>query len=224
MMPFFNRIFSEKKKIHPSYSQEGEDMVLRDFFGDQKHGFYVDVGAYDPFRFSNTNYFYELGWNGINIEPSPDGFKQFQKFRKRDQNLNLGIGMEESELIYYRFEEAALNTFDASRVKFLEESTNYKTKDQVKINVRPLVKVLQEYAVGKEIDFINIDVEWNEMSVLKSGDWKQFRPKVILIEILNFDLETISQNPINIFLKEIGYRFYCKTPRTCFYIDQNILI
>lgn len=211
-------------KYFRSYSQEGEDMVLRDLFGNKQHGFYIDIGAYDPFRFSNTNYFCELGWTGINIEPSPDGFKEFEIHRKRDKNLNIGIGLEESELVYFRFEEAALNTFDADRVRFLEETTTYKSKDNVKVKVRPLSGVLHEFSMGREIDFMNIDVEWNEISVLKSGDWKAFRPKVILIEILDFDLETISHNPIHLLLKEIGYRFYCKTPRTCFYLDKNFSI
>ena len=54
-----------------SYSQEGEDMILRRIFGDKRLGFYVDVGAHDPRRFSNTYYFYKRGWRGINIEPRP---------------------------------------------------------------------------------------------------------------------------------------------------------
>ncbi|WP_246838284.1 FkbM family methyltransferase [Leptospira meyeri] len=199
-------------------------MVLRDLFGDKKKGYYVDIGAYDPYRFSNTSYFYELGWTGINIEPSPDGYKRFEIHRIRDQNLNIGIGLAESELVYYRFEEAALNTFDAERVKFLEETTNYKSKDNVKVKVRPLASVLQEFAPNQEIDFMNIDVEWNEISVLKSGDWKKFRPKVILIEILDFDLETITKNPIHLLLIEMGYFFYCKTPRTCFYLEKDFHI
>ncbi|EKJ88551.1 FkbM family methyltransferase [Leptospira meyeri] len=214
----------QSKNYFRSYSQEGEDMVLRDLFGDKRDGHFVDIGAYDPFRFSNTNYFYELGWTGINIEPSPDGFRQFEIHRKQDINLNIGIGLVESELVYYRFEEAALNTFDAERVKFLEETTNYKSKDSVKVKVRPLASVLQEFSLDKKIDFMNIDVEWNEISVLKSGDWKKFRPKVILIEILNFELETIAKNPIHLLLNEIGYSFYCKTPRTCFYLDKNFSI
>lgn len=223
MNPFqFGNKRKTSKFFHCSYSQEGEDMILRDLFSDKKNGFYIDIGAYDPFRFSNTNYFYELGWIGINIEPSPDGFKKFEIHRKRDKNLNLGIGLEESELVYYRFEEGALNTFDADRVKFLEETTVYKAKDTVNVKVRPLANVLRDYSQNQEIDFMNIDVEWNEISVLKSGDWKTFRPKVILIEILDFDLETISRNPTHLLLKEIGYHFYCKTPRTCFYVNNEV--
>ena len=56
-----------------SYSQEGEDMVLRSFFEGQKNykGFFVDVGAHHPYRFSNTLHFYKKGWRGINIDPQP---------------------------------------------------------------------------------------------------------------------------------------------------------
>ncbi|EOQ88230.1 methyltransferase FkbM domain protein [Leptospira yanagawae serovar Saopaulo str. Sao Paulo = ATCC 700523] len=207
--------------FYRSYSQEGEDMILRDLFGNKQKGFYVDIGAYDPIRFSNTQYFYELGWSGINIEPSPNALRNFEIHRKRDKNLNLGIGLTDSELTYYQFEEGALNTFDSERVKFLEATTIYVAKNSVKIKVRPLASVLRDFSNGNEIDFMNIDVEWNEISVLKSGDWNTFRPKVILIEILDFDLETISKNPIHLFLSDIGYNFLCKTPRTCFYLDRN---
>ncbi len=37
-----------------SYSQEGEDLILRRIFNDRASGFYVDVGAHHPRRFSNT--------------------------------------------------------------------------------------------------------------------------------------------------------------------------
>ena len=53
------------------YSQEGEDMILGKIFSGQKHGFYVDVGAHHPLRFSNTYLFYLKGWRGINIDAMP---------------------------------------------------------------------------------------------------------------------------------------------------------
>jgi hypothetical protein len=75
-----------------SYSQDGEDMVLKVFFYENKRkyeGFYIDVGAHHPFRFSNTAFFYQKGWRGINIEPTPDLIKKFKRYRKRDINLNV---------------------------------------------------------------------------------------------------------------------------------------
>jgi FkbM family methyltransferase len=219
----FKKIFTRKLNLleslsHSSFSQEGEDMILRDLFHDKQKGFFIDVGAFHPTRFSNTSHFYEKGWKGINIEPSPDAQVQFAKIRPLDINLNIGISDEAGELIYYVFDEPALNTFDPKRVEYLHSNTNYKCKNEIKISVRPLKDVLDQYLIANQkIDFMNIDVEWQEIEVLKSNDWNKYRPKILLIEILNFDLETIHTNPIHIFLKDHGYHFFCKTPRTCFY-------
>ena len=40
-----------------SYSQEGEDILLYRIFEECKSGFYVDIGAHHPKRFSNTYFF-----------------------------------------------------------------------------------------------------------------------------------------------------------------------
>ena len=45
--------------INYSYSQEGEDMVLQRIFAQKEYGFYIDVGAHHPKRFSNTYLFYK---------------------------------------------------------------------------------------------------------------------------------------------------------------------
>ena len=66
----FNRFNSK------SYSQEGEDLILSRYFDGQREGFFIDVGAFHPIRFSNTYLFYRLGWSGINIEARP-GSKSF---------------------------------------------------------------------------------------------------------------------------------------------------
>ena len=74
-----------------SYSQEGEDIILARIFGKQQNGFYVDVGAHHPYRFSNTYFFYKRGWKGINIDAMPGSMKIFNKYRPRDKNIEAGI-------------------------------------------------------------------------------------------------------------------------------------
>ena len=81
-----------------SYSQEGEDMILKRFFEGKQRGFYVDVGSHHPKRFSNTYFFYKTGWRGINIDPMPGSMKLFDKIRTRDINLECGIFESEDEL------------------------------------------------------------------------------------------------------------------------------
>ena len=76
-----------------SYSQEGEDLLLRRIFEHQKNGFYVDVGAHHPFRFSNTYLLYKCGWRGINIDAMPGSMRLFRRFRARDINIECGVGL-----------------------------------------------------------------------------------------------------------------------------------
>ena len=95
-----------------SFAQEGEDLVLERFLEGRPSGFYVDVGAFHPRRFSNTRSFYERGWRGINIEPAAEGCRLFRQERPRDTNLELAVSETPGELAYYVFDDPALNTFD----------------------------------------------------------------------------------------------------------------
>jgi FkbM family methyltransferase len=207
--------------MNPSYSQEGEDRILADLFLNKNIGTYIDVGSHDPIRFSNTHLFYLQGWRGVNIDPTPGTKLEFDKIRPEDINLEIGIGQVESEKILYMFDEHALNTFDFERKKFILEKSNYKLIEERKIPIRRLDELLSENKISA-IDFMNIDVEWNEIEVLNSNDWGIFRPKVLLVEILDFKLETIHENPIHRFLQMNEYSFLCKTPRTCFYLDSKV--
>jgi hypothetical protein len=95
-----------------SYSQEGEDMILRRIFAGKAAGFYVDVGAHHPFRFSNTCLLSELGWRGINIDADPTLIAAFNRHRPRDTNLSMGVSDAPGTLMFHIFNEPALNTFD----------------------------------------------------------------------------------------------------------------
>lgn len=95
-----------------SYSQEGEDIILRRIFECKTNGFYIDVGAHHPKRFSNTYLFYKKGWNGINIDAMPGSMVLFRKLRSRDINIEAAITNEKREMSFFMFDEPALNTFD----------------------------------------------------------------------------------------------------------------
>src|SRR5262249_32770188 len=94
--PLYRKLLNIKGKLlgefaTKSYSQEGEDMILNRIFGEKKSGFYVDVGAYHPKRFSNTYFFYKKGWRGINIDAMPGSMKPFNAKRNRDINVETPV-------------------------------------------------------------------------------------------------------------------------------------
>ena len=208
-----------------SYSQEGEDMILKRLFEKQEKGFYVDVGAHHPKRFSNTYYFYKKGWNGINIDAMPNSMKLFNKIRPRDINIEKPISDEKQILTYYAFNEPALNGFSKelsdSRVK---DDNNYHIIFEKDIETSTLEEVLDtNLPRHQEIDFLSIDVEGLDFMVLKSNDFEKYKPKVILIEILGSSLSDIDNNEISILLKKFNYLIYAKAVNTVIFIEKDFL-
>ena len=84
-------------------------MILNRFFERKRNGFYVDVGAHHPKRFSNTYTFYKKGWRGVNIDAMPGSMEKFKKIRPRDINLEFAISNKNGTLVYHMFNEPALN-------------------------------------------------------------------------------------------------------------------
>lgn len=204
-----------------SYSQEGEDMILRRIFERQKKGYYVDVGAHHPKRFSNTYYFYKYGWNGINIDAQPGSMNLFKKIRPRDINIELPISNKIERLKYYVFNESALSSFSK---KLSEErnqkNNNYKIVKVIEIYTDTLENVLNKYLpIGQTIDFLSIDVEGHDYAVLLSNNWEKFRPKYVLVEILGKTIDDVKMDKINIFMEKNNYSLYAKCVNTVFYKD-----
>jgi FkbM family methyltransferase len=206
-----------------TYSQEGEDLVLRRIFANKKSGFYVDVGAHHPNRFSNTYIFYKQGWQGINIEPNPEMFGLFKKYRARDINLNYGVALKAGKLKYCMFDEPALNTFDSEMLTRRISDTPYKHKKTIVVEVKSLRNLLKlNISKNKKIDFLSVDVEGLDLEVLKSNDWSVFRPDWVLVEQLNMqDIENLNFE-IHHYMKSLNYVLFAKTFNTLFYKDKTI--
>jgi len=205
-----------------SYSQEGEDMILRRIFEYSEPGFYVDISAHHPKRFSNTYYFYRKGWRGINIDANPGCMELFRKMKPRDINLEIAISNKKQELIYYIFNEPALNTFSKILAKKIDGKGKYKICKEVKIKTLTLGEVLNNYlSKDTEIDFLSIDVEGLDFQVLRSNNWYKYKPKVILIEDLNFSFDSPNNSKIYNFLIDKGYHLIAKTMNTIFYRNNS---
>jgi FkbM family methyltransferase len=204
-----------------SYSQEGEDMVLNRIFEGQEKGFYIDIGAHHPKRFSNTYYFYKKGWRGINIDAMPGSMKSFNKVRPKDMNLEVGISSKEGILEYYIYNEPALNTFNGNLYKDLVDKGTYKLLGTKKVEVKTLKSLLDTHNINNKIDFISIDAEGYDFEVLRSNDWNKYRPTFILVECLLFDLDNLQKDDIYKYMSDEGYSFICKTVNTCIFKDSK---
>lgn len=200
-----------------SYSQEGEDRILQRLFENQRRGFYVDIGAHHPLRFSNTYLFYKLGWSGINIDAAPGSMHLFRTIRPRDCNLEVAVGENCEPKPFFIFDEPALNTFSQDNMREAM-AHGYKVVAQQNIVTRPLRDILHQYLpVGRVIDFLSIDVEGFDLEVLHTNDWEAFAPRYILSETLHVALDGLIENEVARYLRAKGYTLLAKTPNTTFF-------
>ncbi len=206
-----------------SYSQEGEDMVLRRFVGDKLNGFYVDIGAHHPKRFSNTYYFYKLGWRGINVDADPLLIKEFDSTRPDDINIACGVGNSNEELTFYVFDEPAINTFDSALAQERVAKHGYRIVREEKIAIKKLDLILNEFLpTGQKIDFMSVDVEGKDLEVLKSNNWLKYRPRFLLVECLDTSsLEKVLVDGVTSYLKGVGYKPIAKSLFTVFFADTE---
>jgi FkbM family methyltransferase len=214
-------IFIDPNRVE-AFSQEGEDIFLKRIFSSVPNGFYVDVGAHHPSRFSNTYMFYREGWRGINIDAMPGSMEYFSKRRPEDINLEYPVGTSGQELTYYIFDDPALNGFSKEISDIRNKDTSYKVVDTKSLKIMSLKEILDKHLPeSQDIHFMSIDVEGLELDVLKSNDWKRYRPKMLIVEILETDLENLATSEAYQFLKDSNYRLVGKTYHSYFFAEQD---
>jgi FkbM family methyltransferase len=202
-----------------AYSQEGEDMVLGRIFERKSDGFYVDVGAHHPIRYSNTYFFYRRGWRGINIDAMPGSMEAFKLNRPKDINLEIAVAEKPGKLAYHIFNDPALNTFDKALARERDGKDIYKIVEVKEIEMRPLAQILADHLPAQQsIDFLSVDVEGLDLAVLRSNDWSRFSPEYVLAEDFSGDtVEEALASPIAAFLRPLGYVLFAKTAHTQIY-------
>tara|TARA_B100001057_G_scaffold438432_1_gene470920 strand:+ start:147 stop:803 length:657 start_codon:yes stop_codon:yes gene_type:complete len=181
-MYFRPKIFFPKK----SYSMFGEDLIINNFFKNNTKGTYVDVGCYHPLDGSNTYLLHKKGWSGINIDLNKTSIDLFNIARKKDVNLRIAISNKSKKIkFYFRKKINMLNTINK---KFANNS--FKKGFRIGyVQAQTLNSVLEKFFLKrKKIDFLNIDIEGNEINALKTLNFKRYNPKLICIEIHNYSL------------------------------------
>ena len=166
------------------YSQNNEEQIIIDYFGDYK-GNLLDIGANDGITFSNSRKLLELGWSGELVEPADIPYlklKELYKDNKRIKLHKVAISDSRGELTFYSSGEHVgngdsdlLSTLSIVDKQKWENSTVYQ---ESKVDS---LKWLDFYN-WQVYDFINIDAEGYDLSILKQMDLKELGCKCLCIE------------------------------------------
>lgn len=206
-----------------SYSQCGEDVIARTVF--DMLGIpcpsYLDIGAHHPTYLNNTYIFYRAGSRGINVEPDPRLFAKFKNRRAKDLNLNVGVGKEAGVLDLYILSTRTLNTFSLEEAKGYE-AHGFKIVDKVSVPVITINELLDAY-ITKTPDFLSVDVEGLDYSILSTLNFRLYRPALICVETIIFSNTGIGvkRDDIAYLLEKNGYVKFADTYINTLYVDAG---
>jgi len=206
-----------------SYAQNFEDVILARVFNNVTHGFYVDIGSFHPSEDSVTKHFYDKGWRGINVEPVSSLHQIFVSERPRDININCAVSDTTGHIKIYEIRNGeqitGLSTLDPFVAKSHENVGMF--ANSATVPSFTLTYIFEKYLENNEIHFLKIDVEGHEAKVLKSGNFKKFRPWVIVIEATKPNTTIPNFSESDEFLLSVGYKFVYMDGLNCFYLADE---
>ena len=202
-----------------SYSQNLEDYHLSLAFAGQSTGIYIDVGAGHPIADNVSFWFYERGWQGVVVEPQAELAALYHRLRPRDIVVRGLIGRQCGEIDFHVVDRlhGLSTTLEGVAQKARAFGVDYQT---VRRPVTTLAELCETHELGS-IDFLKIDVEGAEQDVLLGGDWKRFRPKVVIAEAVTPMASEPAWQEWEPFLLDQGYRFVLFDTLNRFYVAQE---
>jgi FkbM family methyltransferase len=183
------------------YSQHDEELIIRDFFQDQRDGFFVDIGA-SHYRVNSTTYYLErhLGWKGIAVDPISEYGKGYLVNRKNTHFYALYVGdRSDEETNFYIIKKN--KRLSSSSIEVVKKEGQF---EKVRVLTITLNDLLEREGVS-HIDFLSMDIELAEPAALAGFDIKIYQPDLVCIEahqlVLDQILEYFEKNDYTIIEK-----------------------
>jgi FkbM family methyltransferase len=206
-----------------TYSHWGEDVVVSYFLSNKRDGFYVDVGCFHPTLASNTKLLFDAGWSGVNIDPNKFMIEEFRRARPNDINLNLALAETAGgEIDFFIFDTwASSNTASAEFAQHISKNQNVPIERKLRVPCETLGNIFERYCRGRQVDFLNVDVESLDLKVLQASDWERWRPSIVAIEDFEFDYANPTASGIFNFLISKRYRMVSRNVYTSFFVSDE---
>jgi FkbM family methyltransferase len=192
-----------------SVAQFGEDLLLWEFFQKRTNGFFIEVGANHPTRFSQTWFLEQRGWRGLLIEPLAAKCELLRQQRPGSQVFQVAAGAPEQRG-RARFAVAE----EDDMLSGLNLKPGLKAERMEEVQVTTLDDLLAE-AQAPALDFVSIDVEGAELDVLRGFDLVHHGPKLVLLE------DHLQQLAVHRHMVRDGYRLVKRTGCNNWYVPRS---
>ena len=164
-----------------SPSQLGQDLFALYFTSGTKNGFFIEIGACDGVKFSNSLKLEKYGWNGIISEPSPYWIK---KIKNRKCLISTKAVFSESNV---KLDFGSIEGFPglSGLINHFEKDDNAKLREKsvmAKVETITLNDLIEQNAPNTKINYISIDTEGSEYEIIKNFNFKKYDVDVFTIE------------------------------------------
>lgn len=172
-------------------SYQGQDRFVLETLGFREGGFFLDSGASDGFRGSNSWLLENAyGWSGICVEPNDQLFARLVSHR-RARCIHACLFDRKGDV---EFLEAGgvyggiVQTYDPQHLAFtrrvIEERHGTATENlaPVRKSAIPLGELLETERAPSIIDYWSLDTEGSELRILESFPWDRYRVRVLTVE------------------------------------------
>lgn len=175
---------------------------FNDIWKSSKPGFYVEIGAWDGRKKNSTIVLEKAGWDGVAIEASPPSF-ELLKNNRRCRCLNVAVYDHDGEVEFAMFPDrpewnGIIETYSDSHKELLQDS---------KSSISPLIikipcKKWSSLELPDHIDYLQVDVEGAELSILNCINWDTTSISYICLEDNNYDSGDMTYTR---YMESLGY-------------------
>lgn len=202
-------------KLHTG--QWAEDVLTRKLLA--KKGVYLDLGAYHPFKHSNTAGLWLKGWSGANVDANPNSIRLFEKIRNKDINIWAAVLPSEqipkNNEIILSVPDTRDNRHGISAKGSCQPEIIHARgmKEKISVPAYSVAGILQKTNFNN-IDYLNIDIEGMDEAVLKEFDFDKYRPFIVTCEDYANNIHELVCSGISTFMLSKGYEFVARAGLT----------
>lgn len=189
-------------------SQCCQDQIIHQvFYPEKTNGTYLDIGAACGVHISNSKFFDDIGWKGMCVDAHIDHYRSLVYNRPRAINI-FGAAYTYDGTIPFRMNTGYTQMLSGIETEYCETHRNRITSEIEKMGGTTAVttvpcfnttNLLEKYGMLK-IDYMSLDVEGSELSILKSIDFNKIQIGVMTIEDNYGD-----DSKFNEYLSQFGY-------------------
>lgn len=198
------------RSVSAVFKPEFEPALVREFFRDRPRGFFVEVGANDPKKDSQSYHLEEAGWTGILVEPLPDLAAELRRQRKAQVFEVACSSPDQAGQIMRLHVAGAFSSFDPNLAV-----TGMRADRTIDVTVRTLDDVLSEGNAPAPIDLMSVDVEGHELQVLSGFDFERWKPRLVLLE------DHVSSLDKHRFMTRAGYALMRRSGLNGWYVPRE---